>query len=188
MQAEKEVAVTSEARLSRPGCMMGATAYPSEVEDRPSQLSCRIRPFNADSETTFLHHLRDHSVPHSDVAWHHPQERPGTSQLQNASAASFNTLNMVVAETSSNSGGNSDLSLARARACTNAEKTRNGGKKGLSCPFCPYSSIYTTHVRKHIRVHTKERPFRCNVCSRAFSQKENLVKHTRTHASHPRLE
>lgn len=182
--------MTSEATPSRPTCILGATALPTGVEKSPSQSSSHIRSFNAASQTIPpQHHTKGHSVSHSEVAWCRPQEGRCTSQHQNASTPRFSTQNMGVVETSSNIGGNGDVALARAEATASTQVTRNtAGKKRFCCPFCPYSSIYTSHVRKHIRIHTKERPFKCNICSRAFSQKENLVKHTRTHASRTRLE
>ncbi|KAL5927913.1 zinc-finger protein [Pyricularia oryzae] len=35
----------------------------------------------------------------------------------------------------------------------------------------------------HMRVHTKERPLKCNLCDRTFSESSNLAKHRRTHAA-----
>ncbi|KAH9363414.1 hypothetical protein HPB48_019454 [Haemaphysalis longicornis] len=62
MKAEKEVMVTSEARPSRPTCILGATALPSGVEKSPSQSSSHIRSFNAASQTIPpQHHTKGHS-------------------------------------------------------------------------------------------------------------------------------
>ncbi|KAG8178231.1 hypothetical protein JTE90_025114 [Oedothorax gibbosus] len=51
------------------------------------------------------------------------------------------------------------------------------------CTFCPYTSVYTTNLQKHMYTHTGERPFRFQVCGRSFAQKVTLQCHLNTHAS-----
>ncbi|KAB7507674.1 Zinc finger protein [Armadillidium nasatum] len=56
------------------------------------------------------------------------------------------------------------------------------GSKHNKCPFCEYSSYYTSHVKHHImRKHTGERPEQCQLCPRRFTTKSQLNAHTRTH-------
>lgn len=49
------------------------------------------------------------------------------------------------------------------------------------CPYCPYSTKYSSHLQCHKRKHTGERPFKCNICAKAFTQKTTLVRHYVSH-------
>ncbi|XP_064463842.1 zinc finger protein 70-like [Ornithodoros turicata] len=47
------------------------------------------------------------------------------------------------------------------------------------CSFCHYSSDYMAHVKMHMRIHTGEKPYVCQVCFRRFSQKAALGRHSK---------
>ena len=51
----------------------------------------------------------------------------------------------------------------------------------LQCKFClkVFSRTWTLNV--HMRTHTGERPYRCLVCDKAFSDKSNMRQHTLIH-------
>ena len=53
---------------------------------------------------------------------------------------------------------------------------RNGKYR---CEWCKYSTNYISHITNHRRVHTGERPFICDDCGMAFSERGNLVVHRR---------
>ncbi|XP_035233337.1 zinc finger protein 271-like [Stegodyphus dumicola] len=37
-----------------------------------------------------------------------------------------------------------------------------------SCPYCSYATSHKGNLKKHIRIHTGERPFSCNICKKKF--------------------
>lgn len=51
-------------------------------------------------------------------------------------------------------------------------------RKMHHCPYCSYSTSYSTGLRRHILVHTGEKPFGCQFCPHRFRQKVALRNHT----------
>lgn len=47
------------------------------------------------------------------------------------------------------------------------------------CPYCQLNCAKPSVLQKHIRAHTNERPYPCNLCGFAFKTKSNLYKHCR---------
>ncbi|XP_058053371.1 gastrula zinc finger protein XlCGF8.2DB-like [Anopheles bellator] len=55
------------------------------------------------------------------------------------------------------------------------------GKDQYQCPHCPGKFAFKYDLRNHIRTHTGEKPFICNVCSKAFDAARYLNQHMQTH-------
>lgn len=57
----------------------------------------------------------------------------------------------------------------------------NKSKRLQQCQFCPYTTSLTGNLKKHIRIHTGQKPFKCDVCSYACNQRHDLKIHMWTH-------
>lgn len=55
-------------------------------------------------------------------------------------------------------------------------------RKFLLCQYCNKSFHHKGDYNKHLRKHTKEKPFKCSVCDRKFSHTSNLQRHLRLHS------
>jgi len=55
------------------------------------------------------------------------------------------------------------------------------GKPNTTCSVCYKTFACKSALDIHYRSHTKERPFKCKLCDRAFSTKGNMKQHMLTH-------
>jgi len=54
--------------------------------------------------------------------------------------------------------------------------------KSYTCTSCLKSFQKPSQLKRHVRVHTGERPFACKLCSKSFNQKNALQIHMKKHA------
>ncbi|KAG6462982.1 hypothetical protein O3G_MSEX013588 [Manduca sexta] len=57
---------------------------------------------------------------------------------------------------------------------------RHTGNKAYKCELCQVSFYTHSDLRRHRRVHTREKPFSCPTCSQRFTHSPSLNKHMQT--------
>ncbi|KAF3837573.1 hypothetical protein F7725_005037 [Dissostichus mawsoni] len=58
---------------------------------------------------------------------------------------------------------------------------KNKYKKTHECSFCRKSFLTVTGLKRHVTLHTGDRPFKCDVCGKAFAHASNLSIHRWVH-------
>ncbi|XP_052238998.1 uncharacterized protein LOC127850196 isoform X2 [Dreissena polymorpha] len=57
---------------------------------------------------------------------------------------------------------------------------KKGPELKLFCEYCSFVTDCLSRLRRHLLVHTKERPFQCGLCQYRASQKEHVLRHMRS--------
>ncbi|KAJ1525693.1 hypothetical protein ONE63_008904 [Megalurothrips usitatus] len=72
-------------------------------------------------------------------------------------------------------------STAHLRSFIDHKTVHSGAKFKCPKPDCQFSSVRKESVKHHLKTHSKQRPFQCEICGQAFSQCKNLRRHAASH-------
>jgi hypothetical protein len=61
-------------------------------------------------------------------------------------------------------------------------------KRERICPWCSQSFSKEDHLARHVRRHTREKPFSCVTCTKTFTRYDSLLRHARSHGVNQQLE
>lgn len=110
--------------------------------------------------------------------------RPSHSGLRNVSGEKLLSVQSRNADVSGQTDREDSPSVKRERdESMGPEYEFHAGEKMFVCAFdsCRRPFKRLEHLRRHVRTHTQERPFKCHKCTRTFARQDNLTQHLRTH-------
>ena len=56
-------------------------------------------------------------------------------------------------------------------------------KRGHECDVCEKRFSQSGDLKRHMRIHTKEKPYECDVCEKRFTRADSLKNHMRIHTN-----
>ncbi|XP_054710098.1 zinc finger protein 33B-like [Uloborus diversus] len=134
---------------------------------------CNLCLYSSNHTGTFKRHLLTHSN-------NRPFDLPGTKGFRVCSSCSYCIDSKSKMER--HLGKNTE-EIGADFFSSETEKRPQTRKRIHSCTYCHYTSYYKTHMEKHVRTHTGERPFVCETCGKGFTQKHSLQSHRFLHSS-----
>jgi hypothetical protein len=73
-----------------------------------------------------------------------------------------------------------DSIVTHCRLCLSAPRP-NAFRNKFVCWQCSYSTYSTSNIKDHVRTHTGDKPFKCDLCDSHFTTAGGLRSHKKVH-------
>ncbi|XP_045201067.2 zinc finger E-box-binding homeobox 1-like [Mercenaria mercenaria] len=140
----------------------------------PSNLSENIEQFPSTTENLVLSGYYD---AENYPAYRHNKKHPANSSTKKSkskektSTGNKSATNPSYVDTLVSPGG-SDLKM---------RMFESGGRLVYACDVCKRELSHLTSYRRHMKLHTMDRPHKCPVCSKGFIRKYHCIDHLNKH-------
>ncbi|KAI8979294.1 hypothetical protein BDF20DRAFT_957006 [Mycotypha africana] len=150
-----------------------------------------VAPMTPTSYNPMMHHHQQPGTAHyvttpRDTYGYHPYPMQHSSSDSESSSITAAVAAVVAPRTDSGSSA----PTTAPTTIKGSRKGNNGGNNNNNCKShtCPVTQCQRRfkrleHLKRHMRIHTLERPFACNFpnCQKTFSRSDNLSQHMKTH-------
>ncbi|KAI9477824.1 MAG: STE like transcription factor-domain-containing protein [Benjaminiella poitrasii] len=138
-------------------------------EDRMTQ--------NAFSSTLFGHFSLFKGSPSYKQRRHRATQPPQQQQINKKKSSSTSKQQKSTNKKSS--------AATAAAADSESEQASDSSyqQRYFECPISSCRKVFKRleHMKRHLRTHTLERPYLCDMCGKRFSRSDNLAQHKKTH-------
>lgn len=139
--------------------------------------------YGGGEESRFNYQGTNTMVHYRDNYGYYPNTTTTSSANDNSSIAAAVAVVAAAASSSSNSRRSSSTSSTATTSTTTLQQQQQ--HKSHICPVsqCQRRFKRLEHLKRHMRIHTLERPFGCSFpnCHKTFSRSDNLSQHMKTH-------
>ncbi|KAI0370973.1 hypothetical protein BV20DRAFT_943266 [Pilatotrama ljubarskyi] len=167
MEMEMVYGIPSTSAQTASSSAMDYTAAQQQQQQQYGQPSMHARPQLE----------QRHTYPLVDFS-QHPHARSGTDPYTLPATVGQPITTGWTPAASASASSSLDASLGVGVGMMEPPRT-----KAFVCPLFSCGRMFKRmeHLRRHLRTHTLERPFRCEQCQKRFSRSDNLAQHVRTH-------